>query len=69
MNYFMNVSFFFIHPEDGERGEQVNQFKYLGSRIAENGSSRTEIRYRIGMAMEVLSKKNVVLTRSMNKDN
>ena len=53
---------------DGERVKQVKQFKYLGSLITENGSSRTEIRSRICMAKVALTKKKALLIPCMEHE-
>ena len=53
---------------NGQKVEQVRQFKYLGSLLTEDGRSGTEIRARIGTATEAFNNKKVLLTKSLNKE-
>ena len=53
---------------NGQKVEQVRQFKYLGNLLTEEGRSRTEIRAGIGMAKEAFSNKKVLITKSLNKE-
>ena len=41
---------------DGQRVEQVQSFKYLGSIISEDGRSLTDVKYRIALAKEAFNK-------------
>ena len=47
---------------NGQRLEQVNHFKYLGSLIAEDGYCEKEIRARVAMAKATFEKHNSLLT-------
>jgi len=53
---------------EGQKVEQVKQFKYLGSLLTEDGKSKAEIRARIGMAKTAFNKKKVLLTKTLSKD-
>ena len=48
--------------------EQVQQFKYLGSLLSEDGRSEREIRARIAMAKDAFDKHQQLLSNSLNKD-
>ena len=52
---------------EGQRIEQVNKFKYLGSVIAENRKCLEEIKQRIGMAKVAFKDKKELLTKNMKK--
>jgi len=49
----------------GNRIEQVNQFKYLGSIMSNNGRSEKEIKSRIGQAKKAFLFKSKFLTSKM----
>ena len=53
---------------DGQKLEQVEKFKYLGSMLSEDGKCMTDIKARIGMAKEAFSKRRELLTRRMSKE-
>jgi hypothetical protein len=53
---------------DGQRVEQVKQFKYLGAIISENGRCIADVKTKIGMAKEAFRKRRELLTRSLNID-
>ena len=48
--------------------EQVSKFKYLGAWITQDGRREAEIKTGVGMAKEVFSKMNELLTRAMCKE-
>ena len=48
---------------DGQRVEQVPQFKYLGAWMTEDGRCELEVKTRIAMAKEAFSKRRELLTR------
>ena len=52
---------------DGQRLEQVKKFKYLGALLTEDGRCTDEIKVRIGMAKDALSKRKELLTRRISK--
>ena len=47
--------------------EQVHQFKYLGSMIAEDGRSEKEVRRRITLAKDAFTEHRMLLTKSLNQ--
>jgi hypothetical protein len=53
---------------DGQILEQVQQFKYLGSLITEDGRSEKEVRKRIAMAKEAFNKHQTLLTGKINRN-
>ena len=52
---------------DGEKVEQVASFKYLGSIITEDGRSLNDVKARIALAKDALSKKKELLTKSLSE--
>ena len=52
---------------EGKRIEQVQQFRYLGSLITEDGRCESEIRARIAMAKTEFNKRKELLTRKMSR--
>ena len=53
---------------DGEKVEQVNQFRYLGSLISDDGSCLAKIKSRIAMAKDAFNNRRELLTKRMNKE-
>ena len=53
---------------DGQVLEQVQQFRYLGSLITEDGYCDKEIRSRIGLAKVKFMERKKILTSKMNLD-
>jgi len=53
---------------NGQLLEQVQQFRYLGSSITEDGYCDKEIRSRIGLAKVKFMEKKKILTSKMNLD-
>ena len=51
---------------DGQRVEQVERFKYLGSFISKDGRCITGVKARIAMAKEAFSRRKELLTKRMN---
>jgi len=51
---------------DGQQVEQVNQFRYLGSLISEDGYCTKEIQSRIEMAKKVFMERKKLFTGKMN---
>lgn len=51
---------------EGQKIEQVNRFKYLGSWITDDGRSELEIKSRIGMAKTAFNKRKELLTQKMS---
>jgi len=51
---------------DGQKVEQVSQFRYLGSLISEDGYCTKEIRSRIDMAKRLFMEKMNLFTDKMN---
>ena len=52
---------------EGQRVEQVERFKYLGSVITEDGRCIEDVKQRIGMAKDAFNKRKELLTKSMSK--
>ena len=52
---------------DGQRVEQVQSFKYLGSIISEDGRSLTDVKYRIALAKEAFNKSKELLTKGLSQ--
>src|SRR5207253_10043883 len=52
---------------DGPKVEQVKQFKYLGSVIAEDERCVNDIKQRIGCAKDAFNKRKELLIKRMNK--
>ena len=52
---------------EGQRVEQVERFKYLGSVITEDGRCIEDVKQRIGMANDAFNKRKELLTKSMSK--
>ena len=52
---------------EGQRVEQVERFKYLGSVITEDGRCIKEVKQRIGMAKDSFNKRKELLIKSMSK--
>jgi hypothetical protein len=52
---------------EGQKIEQVNKFKYLGSWITDDGRCEVEIRSRIGMAKTAFNKRKELLTKKMSR--
>ena len=52
---------------EGNKVEQVQKFRYLGSVITEDGRCVDEIRTRIGMAKNAFSKRRELLTNNINR--
>jgi hypothetical protein len=53
---------------EGERLEQVQQFRYLGALITSDGRCEMEIKTRIGMAKAAFNNRKELLSRRMNKN-
>jgi len=53
---------------DGQKVEQVNHFKYLGSVISEDGYCEKDVRCRITMAKNAFMEKKKLLTSKLNMD-
>ena len=53
---------------EGQRVEQVQKFKYLGSLMTADGRCEEEIKVRIGMAKDAFSKRKELLTQKMSVD-
>jgi len=53
---------------NGEKVQQVNKFKYLGSLITEDGRCDVEIKCRIAMAKEAFNKRRELLTKNFKKE-
>jgi len=51
---------------DGQKAEQVNHFKYLGSVISEDGYCEKDVRCRISMAKSAFVEKKKLLTGKFN---
>ncbi|CAF1496207.1 unnamed protein product [Didymodactylos carnosus] len=51
---------------DGQVVEQVNQFRYLGSLISDDGTCLAEIKSRIAMAKKAFNKRRELLTKRMS---
>jgi hypothetical protein len=47
--------------------EQVKQFKYLGSVIAEDGNYLNDVKIRMAMAKEAFCKRKELLSRNMSR--
>ena len=61
-----NSSHMFVN---GQKGEQVSNFKYFSTWITKDGKSVTEIKTRLGTAKYAYSKKRKeLLTREMSKE-
>jgi len=52
---------------EGNQIEQVQNFKYLGSNMSEEGRCETEVKIRIAMAKEAFSKRKELFTRNVKK--
>src|SRR6266496_2680322 len=52
---------------DGQRVEQVQSFKYLGSIISEDGRSLTDVKYRLALAKEAFNKSKELLTKGLSQ--
>ena len=52
---------------EGQRVEQVERFKYLGSVITEDGRCIEDVKQRIGMAKDAFNKRKELLTKSTSK--
>jgi len=53
---------------EGQRVEQITQFKYLGSIISSDGYCEKDIRSRIVMGKQAFGNKKRLLTGNMNLD-
>ena len=53
---------------DGQKVEQVSQFRYLGSLISEDGHCTNEIKSRTEMAKTVFMEKKKLFTEKMNPE-
>lgn len=53
---------------NGEVVEQVQQFRYLGSLITEEGTCEAEIKSRIAMAKDAFNKRRELLTNRLSKE-
>ena len=53
---------------DGETLQRVEEFRYLGSLLSENGYSEKDIRVRIGMAKGIFHKLRAVLTGGLRQE-
>jgi len=53
---------------DGQKVEQVNHFKYLGSVISEDGYCEKDVRRIIAMAKKAFMEKKKLLTSKLNID-
>ena len=53
---------------DGQKVEQVHQFKYLGSIIEEEGRCLVDVKARIGMAKNAFNNRKELLCRRMSKE-
>ena len=51
---------------DGQKPEQVDKFKYLGSCLTDDGRCEVEIKSRIAMAKQAFNNGRELLTRKMN---
>ena len=51
----------------GQKIEQVNKFKYLGSMITADARCITDVKGRIGMEKDALSKRKELLCQSFSK--
>ena len=52
---------------DGQRLEQVTNFKYLGSFISEDGRNLVDIKTRIVLAKQAFNNRKELLTKQMKK--
>jgi len=52
---------------DGQRVEQVQSFKYLGSNISEDGRSLTDVIFRIALEKEAFNKRKEPLTKGFSQ--
>ena len=52
---------------DGQRVEQVQSFKYLGSIISEDGRNLADVKYRIVLAKEAFNKSKELLTKGFSQ--
>ena len=52
----------------GQLVEQVGNFKYLGTKLIEDGSSMEDVRMRIGMAKNAFSQRTELLSRRMSRN-
>ena len=53
---------------NGQRVEQTDKFKYLGSWITDDGRCELEVKCRIAMAKEAFSKRKELLTKGLKRD-
>ena len=53
---------------DGQKVEQVHQFKHLGSIIEEEGRCLVDVKTRIGMAKNAFNNRKELLCRRMSKE-
>ena len=53
---------------EGQEVEQVNQFRYLGSLISDDGTCTAEIKSRIAMAKNAFNKRRKLFSKSLSKD-
>lgn len=52
---------------DGQRVEQVDSFKYLGSIISEDGTNLRDVKTRIALAKEAFNKRKELLTKRFSR--
>ena len=53
---------------EGQEIEQVNQFRYLGSLISDDGTCTAEITRRIAMAKYAFNKRREIFLKKLSKD-
>src|SRR6476469_6960324 len=53
---------------EGQSGEQVSKFRYLGSLISADGRCLDDVKTRIGMAKDAFNTRKELLTRSIRVD-
>src|SRR5215470_9981515 len=53
---------------EGQRVEQTDKFKYLGSWLTDDGRCELEVKCRIAMAKEAFGKRKELLTRSLQRE-
>ena len=53
---------------DRQKVEQVSMFKYKGAWITDEERNEAEIKTRLGMAKNAISKRKELLTRGMSKE-
>ena len=53
---------------EGQRVEQVNQFRYLGSLISDDGTFTAEIKCRIAMSKNAFSKRRELFSKRLSKE-